>query len=90
MAVTAWVTYSREMEHPHIAAVDVVEGGVVVTYDDASLAFYEESVLLTHLHGTPKREEAAQKTAQATQPRRAMSVGSVRQGTKRERRTRVA
>ena len=76
------------METPHIAAVDVVEGGVVVTYDDASLAFYEESVLLAHLQAVPERDEAA--PAERGKATRAMSVGVTKRGGKRESRVRAA
>ncbi len=76
------------MEVPHITAVDVVEGGVVVTYDDASMAFYEESVLLAHLQAGSKPEEAA--PIDAGRPLRAASAGAVRRGVKRESRTRAA
>ena len=45
------------MKTLHVEAVDVVDGGVVVTYDDASCAFYEEEVLMTHLAETLERKE---------------------------------
>ena len=37
------------MRTPHIQAVDLVKHGLVVTYDDQTRAFYDESVLLAHL-----------------------------------------
>ena len=37
------------MRTPHIQAVDLVKDGLVVTYDDQTRAFYDESVLLAHL-----------------------------------------
>jgi hypothetical protein len=37
------------MKLPRIVAVDLVNDGIVVHYDDASTAFYHESVLQQHL-----------------------------------------
>ena len=44
------------MKALRIGAVDVVEGGVVVMYDDGSYAFYEDAVLMTHLHAEEDRK----------------------------------
>jgi hypothetical protein len=33
----------------HIQSVDLVTDGLIVTYDDETRAFYDESVLMAHL-----------------------------------------
>ena len=75
------------METPHIAVVDVVEGGVVVTYDDASLAFYEEAVLLEHLKALPEQKRAASASDQSV---RRPAMGEPKRRARRESRTRAA
>ena len=37
------------MKSLHILAVDVVRDGLIVTYDDQTRAFYDQSVLMAHL-----------------------------------------
>ena len=61
------------MKKLHIEAVEVVEGGVVVTYDDASCAFYEEEVLMTHLGESLEKKGPARamEAVRATRERRA-------------------
>ena len=43
------ISYRCFMKTPHIRSVDVVSDGLIVTYDDETRAFYDESVLMAHL-----------------------------------------
>ena len=41
--------YPDRMKTLHIQSVDLVDHGLVVTYDDDTRAFYDQSVLMAHL-----------------------------------------
>ena len=50
------------MKTLHIQSVDVVRDGLIVTYNDGTRAFYDESVLMAHL--TPVEQAVPRKRAQ--------------------------
>ena len=45
------------MKTLHIESVDLVTGGLIVTYDDQTRAFYDESVLMAHLAESGEQPE---------------------------------
>ena len=49
------------MSVPRISSVEMVKDGLIISYDDATCAFYHESIFMAHLLKTKSVSKAAKK-----------------------------